>query len=188
MFMINNNQYNVGFASGNAGRIDAGYNSVTTSLSNDPLLEWRWIAANTYPDETLIKDIRDSGFTSKIEVESPSSSDLTPYRYSYDFNTNISLTCHRKNWVKLIITCPSNFYLTYLQTSSNGKGANQNRSGWVTLKLEGQAYKYLFRTQKLTLSKPTKIEELYLEARCNDIIDENNAWINEIRGIFMEEE
>ena len=178
MFMINNNRYNVGFASGNAGRIDAGYNSVSTSLSNDPLLEWRWV-------ENGDKDIRDYGFSYIFENNYGASG----AKYNIYFSTRIGCSASYRSEINMTLTCPDNFYFTYLKTYAKGKEADVAYHGCVKVKPSySRTTTELYGVdQEFYLDKPSKLDKLIIEAcHRNEGFDAPHyAYIKEIRGIFM---
>lgn len=179
MILINGQRHNIAFSNGKASRVDTGdWNSIATSLSNNPKLEWRWLYNNGV-------DIKDYGFTAIFkDFENRGGT------FSYYFDTRIRVQTSYRGDVQLNITCPDNFRITYLKVSYNYRGSLYY--GSATLKAGGKYY-YLYDADQAydpiyeaSLDKPSIVEELKLNARCsNKGMGTYYCNIEELRGIFL---
>ena len=178
MILINGQRHNIAFSNDKASRVDTGdWNSIATSLSNNPKLEWRWLYANGV-------NIKDYGFTAEFhDYENRGGT------FSYYFDTRIRVQTSYRGDVRLFITCPDNFRITYLRVNYNH--ANSVYYGSATLRAGGKYY-YLRKAsqgstpiKEAVLTKPAKVEDFYLSAAASNRGSAYYCNVEELRGIFL---
>lgn len=184
MILINGQRHNIAFSNDKASRVDTGdWNSIATSLSNNPKLEWRWLYNNGV-------DIKDYGFSSSLRN---SASNTNGAKYSTSFDTEIEVRGRYRCNLAFTISCPNNFRITYLKVNYNGyssayRGFAMIETPTSSIFLQQASYSAEKITEAI-FEKPNKVDSLVLYANHSNEGNYNGTShycsIQELRGIFL---